>query len=219
MTLPIPPRESESTVTEASDAKVFYEKNFYFIDTLYAITFNPEWQFNQKPDRYDKFHTKIYNLLVDLKISYDVVIEVSEPHARPKREYMQYGSEGPRLHIHGVIRFDTRKQLQDFLLFGVYRLCQNGITKIDSVKDLQIWSNYCKKQHILPKNRRIYSRELLLPATSNKPPDVVSATSPPPLKGEGGETPKQCIDICDIALPKAKTQKKRTYKKRYKKKI
>ena len=116
--------------------------------TYYSITLNPsdKSQFLGNPNRYSKFHTRIYNILIDLKVQYDLNIEISEPSGMKTQGY-----SGPRLHLHGIIYFKTREQLQNFLLKGYYEITRISSIDIDTIENLQTWSDYCQKQHILPK--------------------------------------------------------------------
>lgn len=133
--------------------------NFYEINKLYSITMNPvdSSQFLGKKDRYKKFHTHIYNLLIDMDIKYDLTIELSEPHGK----MFTQGYSGPRLHLHGAIMFPDRKSLSKFLLNYHYKINKISSIDIDTINNKQTWTNYCKKQHILPADRHLFNSPLL----------------------------------------------------------
>lgn len=132
-------------------------KQVFKVGECYALTLTPEDknQFFDNKERYRKFHNRIFNTMMDLEIDYDLVIEITEPIG------FKIWYEGPRLHCHGMIRFRTRKLLSKFLLHGHRSLCKLGGVDIDTVDDPEIWSTYCKKQKILPKDRRLYNTILL----------------------------------------------------------
>lgn len=138
------------------------DKEFYKVNKLYSVTLNPvdQSQFLGKLDRYKKFHTRIYNVLMDVGCKYDLYIEISEPRSTKNKEMFLQGYAGPRLHLHGIIQFTTRKMLQKFLLQGFYKITRISSLAIDHIDNLEQWHKYCTKQHILPVSRHIYNKKL-----------------------------------------------------------
>ncbi len=130
-------------------------ENFFKVNTWYSVTLNPidKHQFCHKVDRYDKFHQFMYEQLSYLKCTYEFFIEISEPRGMHIKGYM-----GPRLHLHGKVRFKSRVEIAHFLLRDYYRLLRFCSVDIDSIDDLRKWYKYCTKQ-LLFKDRRLSSFE------------------------------------------------------------
>lgn len=124
-------------------------KDFFQLHTLYALTICPcdKYQFYRSQDRFDKFRSFWYEQLISLK-KYEMFIEISHPHDRQLK-----GAQGPRLHLHGTITFETNKQLANFLLYKYRSLLQLSILEIDTVSDKKHWYKYCTKQTIFKNNR------------------------------------------------------------------
>lgn len=123
-------------------SKVFFNK-----DINYSVNICPDnkHQYFGKPERLKKFRQMIYEhflILNDKDIDYYFIIECSEPTS--KSEY------GPRLHLHGVIRFKTNTIIRDFLINKYYQLLGIGILEFDTIQQLDIWEAYIHKQvHIM----------------------------------------------------------------------
>lgn len=123
---------------------------FFTTDCLYALSINPmdKFQYFGNGARYEKFRSFVYEQLLlfnSIGCKYSFYIEVSEPLSNE-----QYSGMGSRLHLHGVIKFPTRKVLREFLLVGLYAMTRYGIYKIKKVVDVDGWFEYCfKQQNIL----------------------------------------------------------------------
>lgn len=118
---------------------------FYNKGTTYSVTINPDdkHQYAGKHDRLQKFRSFIYEQLISLSeygIRYFFVIELSEP-----REVKQ-GALGPRLHLHGLIRFASKKAVKYFLLHVLHKWSRFGYTNIDTCKNKDVWIDYIMKQ-------------------------------------------------------------------------
>ncbi len=129
--------------------------NFYKLHTWYSFTLNPidKHQFFGKVDRYMKFRNFVYENLFILA-NYEAFIELSEP-----RGFSIQGYSGPRLHIHGKLKFDTKSELAKFLLLSFYSLTRWTSVDIDTIDDSDWWYKYCTKQRIF-KNNRLSSFDL-----------------------------------------------------------
>jgi len=124
---------------------------FYKVNTFYSITINPEnhYQFFSKIDRKHLVKKFFYDVLRKHlqtlhNIKYKLYVEVSEP-----RDILKYGYDGPRVHFHGTVFFSNRADIEYFLLFQIRALCKHASCEIDTIKDLGIWLQYCKKQDLL----------------------------------------------------------------------
>ena len=127
--------------TKSLNTKVFYDKG------KYALTYNPcdQYQYFGQSNRLVQFKDFINETFVGYPskgIHYELYIELSEPRNKTRT--------GPRLHIHGTLKFHSKKAVRWFLLIGFYQLLQNGILDLDTINNQQIWDQYCKKQqHII----------------------------------------------------------------------
>lgn len=125
----------------------------------YAITIAPcnNKQYNSpqnidNKNRYQSFRAYWARYIEKLSlytINLKMTIEISEPFNLKK------DSLGPRLHLHGTIEFGSRLAIQNFLLYEYYNLLKYNHVDIDTIEDPDYWQRYCKKQHILPKDRHI----------------------------------------------------------------
>lgn len=122
----------------------FLEKGFY------AITINPDdkHQYFGKKDRLKLFRDFLHAQLLQLSewhIDYSLCLELSEPKNNSK-----FSKNGPRLHVHGIIRFKATLSIKNFLLMGIYNITRYSNYDLDTIEDMQIWYNYChKQQHIM----------------------------------------------------------------------
>lgn len=134
------------------------KEQYYQKDKLYSVTLNPvdSSQFAGKSDRLDKFRKRMYNVLLECDIQYDFIIELSEPRGMKVQGYL-----GPRLHLHGVIKFKNNKQIYKWLMNDYYKLTRISSIDIDTINDLQKWSNYCMKQKVIKRNR-LCNEEILI---------------------------------------------------------
>ncbi len=124
--------------------------NFYKVNTWYSFTLNPsdKFQFYGKMDRLKRFRNFFYELFLSIKFTYEVFIEISEPRGMQRDTY-----KGPRLHMHGKVRFETSKQLGTFLLIDFYKFTRVALVDIDTISDPLVWYQYCTKQRLFKKNR------------------------------------------------------------------
>jgi len=127
------------------------EKAFYHLNTMYSVTFNPNnnYQYYNKLDR----HILVKNLYNEVlskglvryhNIKYKLYIEISEPRGFAKNKY-----DGPRVHLHGTVKFLKLTDLKYFLLYQYRAICKIGTLDIDTIKDKSHWHKYCTKQKIL----------------------------------------------------------------------
>lgn len=136
------------------------KENFYQLKTLYSVTLNPEdsHQYYGEPplDRIRKFHNFCNVNMLQTGGIYRMVIEISEP-----RDFQPQGKyKGPRLHMHGTIRFDDNDQLLHFLSYGYYMLTRWTSTKFDTTDGTPAWYNYCNKQHVVPEEYRYITNDM-----------------------------------------------------------
>lgn len=122
-------------------SSIFYKPNM-----AYAITINPcdDKQFFNDKERYKKFREFMSEQLIMFtshNIHYTFAIELSEPRNNSKGAKL-----GSRLHLHGIINFRTNKSVRFFLLQGMTNLCKFSKWDIDTIKDYNIWKDYCNKQ-------------------------------------------------------------------------
>lgn len=130
---------------------------YYVPNTWYAITICPD-DIHQKTDkscenRYNRFRKYMVKEISQFELNntdISLVIEISEPHGSQKKGYL-----GPRLHAHGIIKFNNRAGIQYFLLKGYHMLLHYNIVDIDTIDDMSFWMKYCNKQHVLPQDRKI----------------------------------------------------------------
>lgn len=122
----------------------FLEKGWY------AITIKPDdkHQYFGKVDRLQKFRSHVHEaflFLTGYHIDYTFNIELSEPKTNEK-----WSKNGPRLHLHGIIRFKSTLSIKNFLLHGIYNLTRWCLYDLDTIGHMDIWYNYCHKQeHIM----------------------------------------------------------------------
>lgn len=122
------------------------QTQFYLIDVLYAVTFNPcdTHQFILKPDRKTKIKSLYREILETCNCKYHLKLEFSEPRGMRTKDFF-----GPRLHFHGVIKFTNKEQLHDFLFKTYHLLCKYGTVDIDLVNDPSKWYEYIYKQKVI----------------------------------------------------------------------
>lgn len=123
-----------------SNSDVFYDKGL-----LYSVTINPadKHQYNGNIDRLQKFRNFMNEQLISLSeygIRYFFTIELSEP-----REVKQ-GTTGPRLHLHGIIKFCSKKSVKYFLMNVLYSWSRFAYVDIDKCNDKDKWVGYIMKQ-------------------------------------------------------------------------
>ncbi len=127
-------------------------ENFYQVGKKYSVTLNPPncHQYFGKPLRFSLFYDFVNTHLVQMGGRYVFYIELSEPRGfKPCGEFM-----GPRLHLHGIVYFETKEQLRMFLESGYYSLTRWTSTDMDTIDDLPKWKEYIRKQRVVPSRYR-----------------------------------------------------------------
>lgn len=125
----------------------------YNAGDVLSVTIAPEdkLQFFGKQDRVTTFkqlyHDKVTRLFDTKYFDYWFRIELSEPINEVK-------FDGPRLHLHGVIKLKQKLSVYKWLTYIMNGLLSHAILKINHIKDkpmLEGWIKYCIKQiHYLP---------------------------------------------------------------------
>ncbi len=131
----------------------------YQLHIPYAVTITPcdKYQFAGRVDRFNRFRNCWYEEFLTLKCKYEMFIEISEP---LDQKMLMKGTLGPRLHIHGIIQFKTKRELGEFLLSTVYRWLRMANVYIHSISESEVWDSYYQKQTLFKRNR-LSSFELL----------------------------------------------------------
>lgn len=128
----------------------------YKIDTYYAITIQPDDKIQfcgtDHMARINKFRQYYYSMFQDYKAPYYINIEISEPLGSLPNK-----SVGPRLHIHGIIKFNTKKQILKFLLVQMHTILKQARLEISEINDKTAWWKYIHKQKLLPKEYKTLS--------------------------------------------------------------
>lgn len=133
--------DKDSTKNLQSYSKVFFEPHKWYAVTLAP---NDHSQFFGKKSRMEKFINRMnerFMCYTQYGIKYWFAIELSEPRSK--------SMTGPRLHLHGKLRFSSRKSVKKFLLDLYYLLTRIGMVDIDTIDDEAIWDTYCKKQQYI----------------------------------------------------------------------
>lgn len=121
-------------------------------DTL-AVSINPDDKVQSflSKDRVSNFYTYYktkFDRMESKHFEHWFRIELSEPIGTVT-------SEGPRLHLHGVIKLKTRLGVYKWLLTVMPDLLQHARLQIDKLPDNRVagWLQYCLKQtNIVPDN-------------------------------------------------------------------
>lgn len=130
-------------------------KIFYKLNTEYSISINPcdKFQYNGRQERLNLFRKFVSEHVVgNIDCDYTFIIEFSEP-----RSDLKQGSTGPRLHLHGIINFQTKSQLGQFLKIGLYKLLRHSYVDIDTINNKKEWMQYMTKQPLLGDRYRLVS--------------------------------------------------------------
>jgi len=120
---------------------------FFMKHKDYSITINPsdKYQYYGKITRLQLFKSFMHEQILHWKsrgITYTLWIEVSEP--------LNKTVNGPRLHLHGIIRFHSGKAVLNFLIGEIYKITRYAVYDIDTIDDMEKWIGYCmKQQHII----------------------------------------------------------------------
>lgn len=66
-----------------------------------------------------------------------------------------YGEVSPtaRLHLHGWFNFETYKKKLNFYIDYLHYLQSNYMFEIDTIKDFNVWEQYCSKQKLFEINQ------------------------------------------------------------------
>lgn len=142
----------------------FLEKGYY------AITINPsdKHQYFGKKDRIQLFRNFLHEQLLSLsqwRIGYSLCLELSEPKSNSTAS-----KNGPRLHVHGIIRFTSTLSIKNFLLMGMYNMTRYSNYDIDTIDNMQIWYDYChKQQHIMKEKEFTNHNDLWADAIKTHP--------------------------------------------------
>lgn len=99
---------------------------------LYSFNVNPQAQ----PARYDDLHRWLvqwHDFFVDFRLN-DIDL------------YLESSPTG-RFHFHGIIKIYNLKQY----IFMLIKLNENASYEVDTIKDLDVWMQYCTKQYTLMK--------------------------------------------------------------------
>lgn len=114
---------------------------FYNLEDDYAVTISPNDQyqcFSSKVNRLTNFRQKMrpfFNGYDNNKTKYRMYIEIS-----------QHG----RLHLHGIIKFKSNRQILEHYLYFIPMVEKISSLKIDRITDINNWNNYIRKQqHII----------------------------------------------------------------------
>ncbi len=120
-------------------------ENFFKTNKIYSMTLNPidRYQYFGHDQRFRKFKAKCFEFLLNLRASYELIIECSEP-----CQFHTQGYNGPRLHLHGIITFRSLNALAHFLLTEYYSLLRWTSVDLDTCQDPGKWYTYCIKQKI-----------------------------------------------------------------------
>ncbi len=149
------------------------QKSYFQLGTWYSMTLNPPnvYQYLGKTNRVERFYEFVSKQLLQIGCQYDLFIEISEPHAF----HAQGEFTGPRLHLHGIIKFITKRELRNFLFTGYYSLTRWTSTDIDTIADMTIWKKYISKQKVIPRSyRRIRTYQTSLASPSSPLSDPLS---------------------------------------------
>lgn len=129
-------------------------ENYYDKTSNYAITIQPsdKLQFLQKVlsvnKRITSFRQYYRQVFEDDFSNYYFQIEISEPRGNLQKHI------GGRLHLHGILMFESKSHIVDYLLKGLRQLLVDSrvtISKIDTIESFNNWWKYIHKQRLLPR--------------------------------------------------------------------
>lgn len=133
---------------------------------LLAITIAPndKIQSYQSAERFVKFHdfyeTKLKRIFTKHEIPFHFRIELSEPIGK------KIDTQGPRLHLHGIIQLDEDKDVYFWLCQAMPDLLQSSILSVSHIRTSQEydgWIKYINKQkQTMPSSAFIQSSEDVL---------------------------------------------------------
>lgn len=105
----------------------------------FSITINPEEQYEQDPERLEKIVKRVRRKMDNLSLQYILHAELSSPSSPTKHKY-------PRVHFHGIIRFENAKQIKRWYTMDYFKLADIGYFEIDQLNNPTIWYTYCTKE-------------------------------------------------------------------------
>lgn len=166
-------------------------KLYYVPQKNYAVTINPidQHQYLGKPLRLMLFKRFVKEQLEKLFSGTNTMcyfaIEISEP-----RGMRIQGFAGPRLHLHGILRFGNNYEVKEFLLKRYYALLRFAAVDIDEVKDKHIWLQYMRKQEKIVDTSTIRYGNIIKPLeTGDK--------RKPFVEGENGEIARSVTETSE----------------------
>lgn len=130
-------------------------ETFYKKKQWYWVTINPadKYQYLGHQLRQELFKKFICEHIVGNMIcDFHFVIEYSEPRGNMVKSY-----SGPRLHIHGLIKFNSRSTVGHFLDRGMYKILRTSVIDIDTPKNISDCIDYMYKQKILKREYSVIS--------------------------------------------------------------
>lgn len=116
------------------------------LNTEYAITINPDdnLQCFDDSNRIHKVIVKTKRILYKLQCEYILYPEISHPMNTSR-------TSGPRVHFHGVIKFDNIYQLIRWYDTSYTALKKSTYFDMDTIEDRPAWIKYCTKNKKLMK--------------------------------------------------------------------
>lgn len=118
------------------------------INTIYSLTLNPndKRQFFDNTDRVLKLKQFIEQQLLEIP-NVKLIL------------YMEISRNG-RLHFHGTINFTTIESIRHFYICKVHEWQEYYQMDMDTIKDPQIWNEYCTKSKSII-NERVSTEDCL----------------------------------------------------------
>jgi len=122
------------------------------INTVYTITLNPSDDFQYWTNESYQARIKALSAYVELYLLKQIpaVVDI----------YMESSRTG-RLHFHGTIKFLKSDHILEFYLMTLHKLVGKFQIEIDTIKDIKIWTTYCRKSsHLIDVNIKTNSHNL-----------------------------------------------------------
>lgn len=116
---------------------------FYKVNTTYSITINVDDKHQGKllKTSYGKLNyvknivKEVFNEYLDIR--YILHLDISEPR--------EINLNSSRIHFHGCINFKNEIAIRDWLLMVLPKLASFCYINIDTIDDMKVWEEYCKK--------------------------------------------------------------------------
>lgn len=108
-----------------------------FVRTL-TFNYDDDHQYISNVCRLTKVIDTFRALMKHLAIKYECYTELSYPQK-------SMGGQISRVHFHGIILFDDEIEFGEFYLSKFHILSKYSIIEVDTIKDNQIWFDYCTK--------------------------------------------------------------------------